>query len=112
MSRLLKLSPVFITRRGAVVNVRGRMTEGPSVALTYKGNIQPHSNLNMVIQTYGSNIDGAIKIFTTDRLLAKEDGQGGDIITHDGREWEVLESKHYPAIRPHYMSVAVIRKGQ
>ncbi len=112
MSRLLPLSPVYVTRKGPPTNVRGRMVEGPSVALTFKGNIQPHNNLNSVIQTYGSNIDGAIKIYTTSRLYTKEAGQDADVVTYDGKEWQVLEVKHYPAIRPHYMVVAVIKKGQ
>ena len=110
--RLLNKMPVYVTRRAAPVNVRGKMIPGPETALVFRGNIQPFNDIDTLLKEFGSNVDGAIVIFTQSRLFMKEAGQDADLIDYEGRTYQVRRVQRYSINDPHYEVVAVVEKGQ
>lgn len=111
MSRLLNKMSVSVTRRLAPTNVRGKMIDQAPESLTFRGNIQPMGNIETLIQEYGSNIDGAIVIYTQSRLYMKEAGYDADLVSFEGRDYEVRRVKRYPIVDAHYEVIAVVEKG-
>ena len=85
---LLPISDIRIKRRGHQTNIRGRLQEAPSKSFSIKGNLQPERNLRVIRETFGSHIEAAIKIYSEERLRAKEKDGDADIVVYQDRDWE------------------------
>lgn len=109
---LLSTMTINVKRRGQATNVRGRMVEAPSSSLNIKGNLQPENNLKAVRETFGSHIEGAIKIYSESRLRTKESDGDADLVIYQDREWEVAEVRRYDTLIPHYKILAILRKDE
>ena len=110
--KLLKAMEIEIKRRSPSRNVRGVVVEGSTSTLKIRGNLQPEGNLRLVREVFGSKIEGAIKIYTEEKLFTYENGGDSDYVIYDGREWEVAMTKRYDTIIPHYKYTAILRKDE
>jgi len=109
---LLKSMSIDVERRGHATNVRGTIVEAASTPLTIEGNLQPERNLKTIRETFGSHIEGAIKIYSETRLRAKESDGAADVILYQNREWEVAEVRKYDTLIPHYKIIAILKKDE
>lgn len=109
---LLKTMTINIERRGQATNVRGKLVEAASVPFDILGNLQPERNLKAIRETFGSHIEGAIKIYSETRLRTKESDGDADLVIYQDREWEVEEVQRYDTLIPHYKILAILRKDE
>ena len=110
--RLLKLNRVPVQRKGKTENVRGQLVTSDASSFEYTGTVQPERNLKLIRETFGSHIEGAIKVYGDKKMITREEGNGADVITWEGREYEVAESRLYTDIIPHYKTIAILIKDQ
>lgn len=97
--------------------VKGVYTEGATVTVTFKGNVQPLSNRDVVGLNVGRHDVGKVRIFSDTRLVETKtpstpstDETCGDIITFAGQEYEVIqENVHDNGLLPHYLYIAELR---
>ena len=111
-SYLLNAMTISVERRGQATNVRGKLEEAASTPLDIKGNLQPERNLKAIRETFGSHIEGAIKIYSETRLRTKESDGDSDVVLYQDREWEVAEVRRYDMLIPHYKIIAILRKDE
>ena len=109
---LLGTMTINVERSGHATNVRGKMEEAVSTPLIIKGNLQPERNLKTIRETFGSHIEGAIKIYSETRLRAKESDGAADIVDYQDRKWEVAEVRRYDTLIPHYKITAILIKDE
>jgi len=109
---LLNSMTIDVKRRGQAQNVRGKLIEAKSSSLSIKGNLQPERNLRAIRETFGSHIEGAIKIYSETRLRTKESDGDADLVIYQDREWEVAEVRRYDTLIPHYKIIAILRKDE
>lgn len=112
MNCLIDRQDITVSRRGKRVNIRGVLTEQDGSQITIKGNLQPERNLSLIRETFGSHVEGAIKIYTKEKLRTKESEGGSDIILYNGRKWEVSEVRQYDIVLPHYKIIAILLKDE
>lgn len=110
--RLLNLNRIEVLRKGETENIRGKLVTQDDYSFEIKGTVQPERNLALVREVFGSHIEGAIKIYSKEKLRTKEEGNGADVVTWDGRKWEVSESRLYTDIIPHYKMLAILIKDE
>jgi|LULL01.1.fsa_nt_gb hypothetical protein len=110
--RLLKSHVVRILRRGPVRYVEGQIVQDQTAPVEVLGSIQPERNITKIRETFGSHIEAALKIYTTERLRTQEKGCDADVIDYDGRHWEVLEVRKYDDLIPHFKSIAILKKDE
>lgn len=111
LQKLLKQTVTF-ERKGARTFDRGVAVQAAATQMTAKGSVQPERNLALIRETFGSHVEGALKVYTYDRLRTKESDGGADVILYDGRRWEVSEVRHYDELLPHYKSIAILVKDE
>ena len=109
---MLGESAFTVLRRNDPVNVKGEMIEQAPLSLTYLGSIQPARDITLIRENFGDHIEAAIKIYMTDRLRTFEFDGAADVISYDGRSWEVVEVRQYAAIIPHFRVTAILAKGE
>lgn len=108
----MSIKDISVKRRPARQNVRGILTEQPGGDIIIKGNVQPESNLRTIKETYGANVIGAIKIYSETKFQAEGKSGDADLVLWDDIEWEVVQSRKYEDVIPHYKSIAVLRKDE
>jgi len=109
---LLNRNTINVKRKGQAQNVRGQMVEAPSSTFTVKGSLQPERNLKTIREVFGSHIEGAIKIYSKDRLRTKEKDGDADVVVYQDRDWEVAEVRRYDDLIPHYKIIALLKKDE
>ena len=110
--RLLNLNRAQVLRKGKTENIRGKLITNDDLSLEISGTVQPERNLKLIREVFGSHIEGAIKVYSKTKLMTKEDGNGADVVTWDGRKYEVSESRLYTDIVPHYKMIAILIKDE
>ena len=93
--------------------VNGIATDGTATTITFKGNVQPLSNRDMVALNIGRADLGKIAIYC-DTILGEGRLGGplkGDRIVFSGQTYEIIqENVHDNGILPHEMYIAELRE--
>lgn len=110
--RLLKTHVVTLLRRGPVRYVEGKIVQDQTASVNVLGSIQPEKNITLIRETFGSHVEAALKIYTTERLRTQEKGCDADVVVYDGRHWEVSQVRKYDDLVPHYKSIAILKKDE
>ncbi len=110
--RLLKTHVVKVLRRGPVRYVDGKIVQDQTASVNFTGSIQPEKNITLIRETFGSHVEAALKVFTTERLRTQEKGCDADVVEYDGRKWEVSQVRKYDDLIPHYKSIAILKKDE
>lgn len=110
--KLLKSHVIRVLRRGPVRYVEGKIVQDQMAPVEFLGTIQPERNITLIRETFGSHVEAALKIYTTERLRTQEKGCDADVIDYDGRRWEVSQVRKYDDLIPHFKSIAILKKDE
>ena len=110
--RLIGSNTIMIRRFGPVRYIEGDIVKDSFKRVKVLGSLQPENNLQLVREVFGSHIQGAIKIYTIERLRTQENGCDADIVEYNGRLWEVSQVRQYTDVIPHYKTIAVLLKDE
>lgn len=109
---ILKAMDISIKRNGPSEVIRGHVVKGEIEYFTIKGNLQPERNIKLLREVYGERVEGAIKVYTKEKLLTSNNQYEADIIDYDGNEYEVTEVRKYDTVIPHFKIIAIRIKDE
>lgn len=85
------ISSFVVTRYSQTIDDNGRQVSTPTVGpQTVHGSVQPASGRTLTIMPDMARVDGSIEIYTRYRLTTAADGMSADIVTWQGRDYEVV----------------------
>lgn len=108
---ILGASAATRTRRAAGTrDANGRWVEGAGTDLAILAAIQPAPAKDRQNLPSGFRSREVVRIWTTTELRPADQSAGtsGDLVTKDGKVFEVLAVSHWPAVLPHYQAVGVL----
>lgn len=112
----LSTETLSVKRYAAGSWVEGRFVRGDESTTQILASVQPLSPNEIVKLPEHMRNRETLKIYTGDRLFLGDEksGKSGDIITHDGREFEVqkVENWHIGTNLQHYKAYAVLIEGE
>ena len=106
--------PLTVVRRGPPIFTQssGKFTAGTTTNITVQATIQP-VRLNVIDVPEGKRLDDTIKIYSDQPLMAADDATGlpGDLITWEGRTYEVQQMWDYSTqpFLSHFKAHAVLQ---
>lgn len=109
---LLTSQNIVLERRGSVRYIDGKIIQDQSLTVNVAGSIQPEKNITLIRETFGSHIEAALKLYTTEKLRTQEKGRDADVVIYDGRKWVVSQVRKYDVLVPHYRSIAILKKDE
>lgn len=92
--------------------VKGVLVETARIDLKITGSIQPEGNIKLIREIFGARTEGAIKIYTKEKLMIYEKDGISDFIEFDGEKYEVSMVKKYNSRIQHNKYTAILRKDE